>query len=74
VFGFRYDESRDAHVLRLVGNRFGPVLRNRPPVDSVAAQMEWSESMVEQAERRPSGRFARERQRAADAQQDLLNR
>jgi hypothetical protein len=74
VFGFRYDENRDAHVLRLVGNRFGPVLRNRPPIDSVAAQMEWSESMVEQAERRPSGRFARERQRAADAQRDLLKR
>jgi len=39
-------------VLRLVGNRFGPVLRSRPPIDSAAAQIEWSESMDRLAERR----------------------
>ncbi len=61
-------------MLRVVGNRFGPVLRNRPPIDSAAAQMEWSESMDELATRRRSGRFAREPQREADAQRDLLNR
>jgi len=61
-------------VLRLVGNRFGPVLRTCPPIDSVAAQMEWSESMDELAEHRGTGRFAREPQRAADAQRDRLNR
>jgi hypothetical protein len=61
-------------VLRLVGNRFGPVLRNRPPIDSAAAQMEWSESMDELAARRRPGRFARGPQREADAQRDLLNR
>jgi hypothetical protein len=60
--------------LRLVGTRFGPVLRTRPPIDSAAAQMEWSESMDELAERGRTGRFTRERQRAADAQRDLLKR
>ena len=25
--GFRYSQSRDAYILRLVGGRFGPVLR-----------------------------------------------
>ena len=54
VCGFRYDDQRDAYVLRGVGNRFGPVLRSRPPVDSMAAQMEWSETMDELAERRKS--------------------
>jgi hypothetical protein len=39
-------------VLRLVGNRVGPVLRSRPPVDSAAAQIEWSESMERLADRR----------------------
>ena len=61
-------------MLRLVGNRFGPVLRNRPPIDSVAAQMDWSDSMVKQAERRRTGRFTREPEHAADAQRDLLKR
>jgi hypothetical protein len=61
VLGFRYDEGRDAYVLRLVGNRFGPVLRSRPPVDSVAAQMHWSESM-------------RDREGAPPISQDLLKR
>jgi len=51
VCGFRYDEGRDAYVLRLVGNRFGPVLRSHPPVDSAQAEIEWSESMDELAER-----------------------
>jgi hypothetical protein len=27
VFGFRYSRSRDAYVLRVVGNRVGPVFR-----------------------------------------------
>jgi hypothetical protein len=57
-----------------VGNRFGPVLRNRPPIDSAAAQMEWSDSMDELAERRRGGRFVREPKRSADAQRNLLNR
>jgi hypothetical protein len=26
---FRHSETRDAYVLRLVGNRFGPVLKQR---------------------------------------------
>jgi hypothetical protein len=50
--GFRYDEGRDAYILRLVGNRVGPVLRSQPPVDSAAAQIEWSESMDRLADRR----------------------
>ena len=61
-------------MLRLVGNRFGPVLRNRPPIDSAAAQMEWSDSMDELAERRRPGRFARKPQRPAPSQRDLLKR
>jgi hypothetical protein len=52
ICGFRYDEGRDAYVLRLVGNRVGPVLRSRPPVDSAHAQIEWSESMDRLADRR----------------------
>jgi len=52
VFGFRYDAVRDAYVLRGVGNRVGPVLRRGPPVDSAQAQIEWSESMDEVAERK----------------------
>jgi hypothetical protein len=30
VFGFRYSQSRDAYVLRIVGRRLGPVLQVRP--------------------------------------------
>ena len=50
VVGFRYDQVRDAYVLRVVGNRFGPVLRDRPPIDSAQEQIEWSESMDQVAE------------------------
>jgi hypothetical protein len=39
ICGFRYDEGRDAYILRLVGNRVGP------PVDPDAAQIEWSDSI-----------------------------
>jgi hypothetical protein len=74
VCGFRYDENRDALVLRLVGNRFGPVLRGRPPIDSAAAQIEWSDSMDQLAARRRTGRFAREPQDARRAQRDVVNR
>jgi hypothetical protein len=76
LLGFRYDENRDGYVLRLVGNRFGPVLRNRPPVDSAAAQMEWSESMDALAARRrnSAGRFARDPHRASRAERDVINR
>lgn len=31
----RYSSSRDAYVLRGVGNRMGPVLRPRPPARPV---------------------------------------
>jgi hypothetical protein len=61
-------------VLRLVGNRFGPVLRSRPPIDSAAAQMEWSESMDELAAVRKTGRFVSEPQGAESAQRDVLPR
>jgi hypothetical protein len=59
-------------VLRLVGNRFGPVLRNRPPIDSAAAQMEWTDSMDELAARRSGGRFVRDPHRAESAARDTL--
>ena len=50
------------------------MFRNRPPIDSAAAQMEWSESMDELAARRRPGRFTREPKGAAEAQRDLLKR
>ena len=59
-------------MLRLVGNRFGPVLRTRPPIDSAAAQIEWSESMDELADERKTGRFAKDPQRAPSASRDML--
>jgi hypothetical protein len=31
LVGFRYSISRDAYVLRIVGNRFGPVFQVRRP-------------------------------------------
>jgi len=65
VLGFRYDLNRDAYVLRGVGNRFGPVLRTSPPVDSAAESLEWSEAMDELAARRRTGRFSRESRRSA---------
>jgi hypothetical protein len=34
LVGFRYSAGRDAYVLRLLGNRFGPVFQVRSlPVD-----------------------------------------
>ena len=64
--GFRYDRSRDAYILRGIGNRVGPVLRTAPPVDSAAASLEWSEEMDELATRtRRTGRFTRERRRSS---------
>jgi hypothetical protein len=50
------------------------VLRSRPPIDSAAAQMEWSESMDELAAVRKSRRFDREPQGADSAAQDVLHR
>ena len=61
-------------MLRLVGNRFGPVLRSRPPIDSAAAQMEWSESMDELAAVRKTRRFVSDPQDAESAQRDVLPR
>jgi len=74
VFGFRYDENRDAHVLRLVGNQVGPVLRNRPPIDRAAAQIEWSACMDELASRRRTGRFARDPRGAEIQARDVVER
>ena len=65
MLGFHYDEHRDAYVLRLVGDRVGPVLRTSPPVDQAAAALEWTEAMDELAERkRRTGRFKRDSRRA----------
>jgi hypothetical protein len=74
--GFRYDESRDAYILRGIGDRFGPVLRTSPPVDTTAQALEWTEAMEELAEtkRRP-GRFRRDPQPAKrDAKRDVVER
>jgi hypothetical protein len=48
------------------------VLRNRPPIDSAAAQIEWSDSMDELAARRKTGRFVRDPQGAETVSQDLI--
>jgi len=75
AFGFRYDDVRHAYVLRGVGNRFGPVLRSGPPIDSAAAQMEWSDSMDElAARRRKTGRFTRDPQVTPASERNLLRR
>lgn len=42
VFGFRHDPTRNAYVLRLVGNRTGPVLRSEDSPDAAAAAIGWS--------------------------------
>ncbi len=57
-----------------MGNRFGPVLRTQPPVDSAAAQMDWSESMDELATRRKTGRFVRDPQGTESVPRDMLKR
>ena len=65
MLGFRYDESRDAYILRGIGDRVGPVLRTSPPVDTTAAAIEWTDAMDQLAEnKRRTGRFKRERERA----------
>jgi hypothetical protein len=48
------------------------VLRNRPPIDSAAAQIEWSDSMDALAARRRTGRFARDPEPAGDTSPDLI--
>jgi hypothetical protein len=77
ILGFRYDRGRHAYVLRLIGGRFGPVLRTTPPVDSAAAAIEWPAEMQEreqrrQAERRTTGRFTREEQRTEAERRESL--
>ncbi len=61
-------------MLRLVGTRIGPVLRSRPPIDSTAAQIKWSDSMDNLAARRKTGRFVRDPERAGDVSRDLIER
>jgi hypothetical protein len=74
VFGFRYDKLREAYVLRLVGNHVGPVIRTGQPVDRVAAQMQWYDSMDKMADPpHRTGRFVREPKSVESASQDLLN-
>lgn len=34
---FRYSETRDAYVLRLIGNRYGPVLKPSDPAPRAAS-------------------------------------
>lgn len=82
VLGFRYDPARDAWVLRLVGNRFGPVLKSREWAvtterarDSAAEALEWSGEIEQAAARRRTGRFRRKPRAAErDSRQDVLRR
>jgi hypothetical protein len=61
-------------VLRLVGNRFGPVIRSGA-VDRAARTIEWSHDMDElAARRRKPGRFAREPEHVADAPRHVVKR
>lgn len=48
------------------------MLRSRPPIDSTAAQIQWSGSMDELASRRKTGRFTRDSDRPAGVSQDLI--
>jgi hypothetical protein len=73
VLGFRYDANREAYVLRLVGNRFGPVIRSGA-VDSAARMIGWSGDMDELAARRRTGRFTPEPEDAPAPTRDVLNR
>jgi hypothetical protein len=50
------------------------VLRSQPPIDNVAAQIFWSESMDELAARRKTGRFANDPQAQQGASRDVLHR
>ena len=66
IFGFRFDRGRDAYVLRLIGKRFGPVLRTTPH-DSAAEAIEWPVELRRQEarrrfERRRTRRFVRDEQ------------
>jgi hypothetical protein len=69
MLGFRYDGGRDAYVLRLVGGRFGPVLRTDAEAhDSAAKAMDWPDALQREEERqvrarRRSGRFSRDQPR-----------
>ena len=67
MLGFRFDAGRDAYVLRLVGGRFGPVLRTQTH-DSAARAMDWPEEMQREEDRkirarRRTGRFSRDSER-----------
>ena len=59
-------------MLRVVGNRFGPVLRSRPPMDTAAAQIEWWGSMDALAAQRRGGRFVRGAQPERTVPPDVL--
>jgi hypothetical protein len=74
LVGFRYDPGRDAYVLRGVGNRFGPVLRSGPPVDSQAEAIEWSEEMDQLADDRRTRRFRRKPPTETPSRHDVLRR
>ena len=74
LLGFRYDPVRDAYILRGVGNRFGPVLRSGPPVDSQAEAIEWSEEMDQRADDGRERRFTRRPPADAPSRQDVLRR
>ena len=61
-------------MLRLVGNRFGPVIRSGA-VDRAARTIEWSHDMDElAARRRKPGRFERDPEHAPAPERDLINR
>jgi hypothetical protein len=74
IFGFRFDDGRDAYVLRLVGGRIGPVIRTKPH-DMAAEQLEWSGAMDDLAARRKkTGRFTRDPERRQRLRRDVVKR
>jgi hypothetical protein len=60
-------------VLRVVGNRFGPVIRSGA-VDSAARTIGWEHDMDELAARRKTRRFAPDPEHEPAATRDVLKR
>jgi hypothetical protein len=62
---FSYDHYRDAYVLRVVGERFGPALRAERRARGEADRRVWREQRFDALE--PGERFDRRRRRSSSS-------